>query len=52
MTMLLHFLGDYMVLIIKIFKNIYYKKYDHEIINKFKYILLTQRVVTAPNAAH
>jgi hypothetical protein len=28
-----------MSLIVKIFKNIYCRKYDHETINKFKYIL-------------
>jgi hypothetical protein len=39
MTTLLHSLGDYMVLTIKMFKNIYGKKYDHETINKFSYIL-------------
>jgi hypothetical protein len=34
------------------FKNIYYKKYDRETINKFKYILPAQGVVAASNAAH
>jgi hypothetical protein len=29
-----------------------YKKYDHEIINKFKYIVSTQRVVIAHNTTH
>jgi hypothetical protein len=38
MTALLHFLDDYMVLTLKMFKNIYRKKC--EIINEFKYILL------------
>jgi hypothetical protein len=38
MITLLHSLDDYMVLTLKIFKNIYRKKYDHETINKFKYI--------------
>jgi hypothetical protein len=34
------------------FKIIYRKKYDHEAINKFKYILLTQRVIATHNAVY
>jgi hypothetical protein len=49
---LLHSLGDYMVLTVKIFTTIYCKKYDHETINKFKYILPVQRVVAEHNATH
>jgi hypothetical protein len=29
-----------------------YKKLDHRTINKFKYIILTQRVVAVHNVAH
>jgi hypothetical protein len=45
-TTLLHFFSDYMILTAKKYLNIY-KKYDYEIINEFKYILSTQRVVVA-----
>jgi hypothetical protein len=34
------------------FKNTYYKKLDHETINKFKYILSAQKVVATPNVAY
>jgi hypothetical protein len=34
------------------FKNIYRKKYDHEIINEFKYILPGWRVAIVHNATH
>jgi hypothetical protein len=49
MTIFLHSLYDYMVLIVK---NIYCKKYDHETINKFKYVLLAQRVIATHNTIH
>jgi hypothetical protein len=51
MTALLHSLGDYMVLTTKKCIEIY-KKYDHKIINKGKYIILAQRVVVVHNTAH
>jgi hypothetical protein len=41
-----------MVLTIKIFKNIYYKKQDHETINEFNYILPDPRVVLTYNTVH
>jgi hypothetical protein len=34
------------------FKNIYYKKYDHETINEFKYILLVHKVVAIHNVTY
>jgi hypothetical protein len=49
MTILVSSLGDYMVLTLK---KWLYKKSDHEIINKFKYIILAQRVVVTHNATH
>jgi hypothetical protein len=52
MTTLLHSISDYMILTIKIFKNIYYKKYDYKIINEFKYILVIQRMIEANNTSH
>jgi hypothetical protein len=53
MITLLYSLGDYMVLTVKkIFQNVYCKKYDHEIINGFKYILLAQKVVAIHNTTH
>jgi hypothetical protein len=39
-TTLLHFFNNYMILTKKCLKL--YKKYDHEIINEFKYIILTR----------
>jgi hypothetical protein len=41
-----------MVLIIKMFKNIYGKKYVHKIINKFKYFLSAHRVIVIHNAVN
>jgi hypothetical protein len=49
MTILLDFIGDYMVLTLK--KKLY-KKLDHVTINELKYIILTQRVVTIYNAIY
>jgi hypothetical protein len=49
---LLYYFDDYMVVTVKNIKNTYYKKYDYETINKFKYTLLTLRVVTIHNAIH
>jgi hypothetical protein len=36
----------------KMFKNIYYKKYDYETINEFKYILLVHKVVAIHNVTY
>jgi hypothetical protein len=52
MIILLHYFGDYMVVIVKNIKNTYYKKYDHETINKFKYTILTSRVFITHNVTH
>jgi hypothetical protein len=49
MIILLHSISDYMVLTIK---NIYNKKYNHETIKKFKYIISAQRVIVAHIATH
>jgi hypothetical protein len=49
MTTLLYFLGDYMILILK---KWLYKKSDHEIINKLKYIISVQIVVVTHNMTY
>jgi hypothetical protein len=40
-----------MILTVKIYLKIY-EKYDHKIINEFKYILSTQRVIVAHNTIY
>jgi hypothetical protein len=51
MVTLLYFFTDYMILTVKKYLKIY-KKYKHKIINEFKYIFLTQRVIIAHNTIH